>query len=653
MTDVLNVADLDPAIRPQDDLYRHVNGSWLRHATIDADKHSAGAFTSLRDESEEAVRDIITGLDEDDLVEGSEAWKIATLHATFMDEGTIEQLGAAPLTPVLARIDAIADVDDLVRHWGWSLRHGISGAIGFGVESDPGDPNRPVVFCWQGGLGLPDEEYYRADEHAGTREQYRAYVVRSFELAGVDDPEGQAALVVDLETRIAALHWDKVRTRDLKQAYNLQTWADFTAGSALPWDSWLDAAGIAAETVAEVVNEQPSFFADLPSLVTEDDLPAWRAWARRKAISSLSPYLSQAFVASHFDFYSTSLMGIPEQRPRWKRSVGLIEGVMGEAVGKLYVDKHFPPAAKERMDDLVANLLAAYRESITSLDWMGEDTRQEALSKLSKFTPKIGYPSKWRDYSALTVTAGDLVANIAAAASFELDHELAKIGRPVDREEWLMTPQTVNAYYHPLRNEIVFPAAILQPPFFNVDADDAVNYGGIGAVIGHEIGHGFDDQGSTCDGDGRLRDWWTDDDRAAFEQRTGSLKAQFDALVCEQLAADENPPHVNGSLTIGENIGDLGGVSIALKAWRLAHPEGVDEIDGLTGEQRFFLSYSAIWQQKIRDEALRQRLATDPHSPAEFRCNQIVRNVDEFYAAFDVTDSDDLWLAPEERVTIW
>ncbi|MGJ6980081.1 M13 family metallopeptidase [Aestuariimicrobium soli] len=653
MTAALNVADFDPTIRPQDDLYRHVNGRWLAAATIDADKHSAGAFTSLRDESEEAVRDIVTGLDEDDLVEGSEAWKIATLHATFMDEVAIEQLGTAPLAPVLARVDAIASVDDLVRHWGWSLRSGISGAIGFGVESDPGNPDRPVVFCWQGGLGLPDEEYYRADEHAGIREQYRAYVVRSFELAGVDDPEGQADLVVDLETRIAKLHWDKVRTRDLKQAYNLQSWDEFTASSALPWQDYLDAAAIDAAAVAEVVNEQPSFFEQLPSLVTEDELPAWRAWARRKAISSLSPYLSSPFVTAHFDFYSTTLLGIPEQRPRWKRSVGLIEGVMGEAVGKLYVERHFPPAAKERMDDLVANLLAAYRESIASLEWMGEQTRAEAQSKLSKFTPKIGYPTKWRDYSALEVTAGDLVANVAAAASFELDHELAKIGKPVDREEWLMTPQTVNAYYHPLRNEIVFPAAILQPPFFNVDADDAVNYGGIGAVIGHEIGHGFDDQGSTCDGDGRLRDWWTDDDRAAFEQRTGSLKAQYDALVCEQLVGQDNPPHVNGSLTIGENIGDLGGVSIALKAWRLAHPDGVDELDGLTGEQRFFLSYSTIWQQKIRDEALKQRLATDPHSPAEFRCNQIVRNVDEFYTAFDVTEADELWLAPEERVTIW
>ncbi|CAI9406080.1 M13 family metallopeptidase [Aestuariimicrobium sp. T2.26MG-19.2B] len=653
MTAALNVAEFDPTIRPQDDLFRHVNGSWLRRATIDADKHSAGAFTSLRDESEEAVRDIVTGLDDGSLVEGSEAWKIATLHATFMDENTIEGIGAAPLTPILARIDAISTADDLLRHWGWSLRTGMSGAVGFGVESDPGNPDRPVVFCWQGGLGLPDEEYYRADEHAGVREQYRAYVLRCFELAGVTDAEAQTDLVVDLETRIAKLHWDKVRTRDLKQAYNLQTWDEFTASSTLPWNSFLDAAAIDAEVVAEVVNEQPSFFAELPALVTEGDLPAWRAWARRKAISSLSPYLSRAFVDSHFDFYSTALMGIPEQRPRWKRSVGLIEGVLGEAIGRIYVERHFPPAAKERMDELVANLLEAYRLSIGTLDWMGEDTRAEALSKLSKFSPKIGYPTKWRDYSALEVTPGDLVANVAAASSFELDHELAKIGKPVDREEWLMTPQTVNAYYHPLRNEIVFPAAILQPPFFNVDADDAVNYGGIGAVIGHEIGHGFDDQGSTCDGDGRLRDWWTDDDRTAFEQLTGSLKAQYDALVCEQLADEENPPHVNGSLTIGENIGDLGGVSIALKAWRLAHPEGVDDIDGLTGEQRFFLSYATIWQQKTRDEALKQRLATDPHSPAEFRCNQIVRNVDAFYEAFGTSEADALWLPEDQRVSIW
>jgi len=402
--------------------------------------------------------------------------------------------------------------------------------------------------------------------------------------------------------------------------------------------------------MAELVVAQPSFFPGVAALLTPERLPTWQAWAKWKLVSSLSPYLSRAFVDERFHFYGTVLFGTPQLKERWKRGVALVEGALGEAVGKVYVERHFSATAKERMDTLVANLIEAYRRSITDLEWMTAETKEQALDKLAKFRPHIGFPTRWRDYTALEVRPDDLLGNVMRASAFEVDRSLAKIGAPIDREEWLMTPQTVNAYYHPLRNEIVFPAAILQPPFFNADADDAVNYGGIGAVIGHEIGHGFDDQGSTCDGDGALRDWWTTKDREAFEARTAALVEQYDALSPE--LADGR--HVNGRLTIGENIGDLGGLTIAYLAHQIAtEGSGAGPLDGYTAEQRLFLSWGAIWQAKARPEAVQPRLATDPHSPNEFRCNQIVRNLDAFHAAFGVTEADGLWLPEDQRVKIW
>ena len=433
--------------------------------------------------------------------------------------------------------------------------------------------------------------------------------------------------------------------------YNLMTLDEFADQSpGLHWRQFLTGADIEETAMSELVAMQPSFFSEVSALLTEDRLPAWRAWARWRLINSWSPYLSSGFVNENFAFYGTVLAGTPELRERWKRGVALVEGSLGEAVGRLYVERHFSPTAKERMDALVANLIEAYRRSIIDLDWMTEETKEQALDKLSKFRPHIGYPTKWRDYGRLEIAADDLIGNVMRVAGFELDRSLSKIGQPIDREEWLMTPQTVNAYYHPLKNEIVFPAAILQPPFFNEHADDAINYGGIGAVIGHEIGHGFDDQGSTCDGDGALRDWWTEKDREAFEQRTSALVDQFDALEPAQ-----TPGHrINGKLTIGENIGDLGGLSIAFKAFRIAQ-DGAEppEVDGYSADQRLFLSWGSVWQTKIRTEMLLQRLATDPHAPAEFRCNQIVRNLPEFYQAFGVTESDALWLDEDQRVKIW
>lgn len=645
----IDFSNFDEGIRIQDDLFRHVNGSWLNKTEIPADKPVTGAFMELRDQAEAAVRDIITTLERGE--PGSDEARIADLYASFMDEEAVEKAGADPILLLLTSIDALESVPDLTRLVGGFARQAVAGLIALQAEPDPGDPNRYVIFVGQGGLGLPDEEYYRLDEYADIRAQYVQHVAASFALAGVEDAAAQAQQVFDLETEIAGTHWDKVKCRDLRLMYNLMTLDEFTATCpGLHWREFLAGGDIAESKMGELVAMQPSFFADVSVLLTEDRLPAWRAWARWKVINSLSPYLSSAFVNENFHFYGTVLSGTPELRERWKRGVALVEGSVGEAVGQIYVDQYFSATAKERMDQLVANLIEAYRRSITDLDWMTEETKESALDKLAKFRSHIGYPTKWRDYSSLTITRDDLIGNVMRVADFEVNRALNKIGEPIDREEWLMTPQTVNAYYHPLKNEIVFPAAILQPPFFNEYADDPVNYGGIGAVIGHEIGHGFDDQGSTCDGDGMLRNWWTDKDREAFEERTKALIDQYNVLELAQA-----PGHrVNGQLTIGENIGDLGGLSIAYKAYQIAQDgKSEPELDGYTPEQRLFLSWAAVWQAKVRTEMLLQRLATDPHSPAEFRCNQIVRNLPEFYAAFDVRDSDALWLDENQRVRIW
>jgi len=648
----LDYSRFDMDVSPADDLFRHVNGGWLATETIPDDKPSIGAFEELRDESEKAIRAICEELaGRSDLDPHCEEGKIAGLYRSFMDEEGIEARGAAPLSPLLERVDAIATVEDLRDWFGWCLRHGFTTVADFDVDSDPGDPTRYLLFVGQDGLGLPDESYYHEPQHEEVRAQYREYLARSLALAsGRAEPDeedrAQAEEVFGLETAIAAAHWDIVRVRDMVAMYNLRTLEQLNDEAPdFGWDSILGAGEI---SVGEVVDCQPSFFTDVSALLVPDRLDAWKAWARFHVVSDLSPYLSDAFVQTRFDFYGRVLTGQKTIRPRWKRAVSFTEDAVGEALGKIYVRDHYPAEAARRMTELVDNLLAAYRESISNLTWMGPETKTEALVKLDHFRTKIGCPTKWRDYSALHV-GDDLVENVLAEGEFSTQYELSKLGGPINPDEWLMYPQTVNAYYHPLRNEIVFPAAILQPPFFNVDADDAVNYGGIGAVIGHEIGHGFDDQGSTCDGDGRLRDWWTDQDREAFEAATTALIEQYDALVPAQTPG----LHVNGALTIGENIGDLGGLNIAIKAWRIATGGEVEPIDGYSGLQRLFFSWAASWSYHSRDELVAQRLATDPHSPPEFRCNQIVRNIDEFYEAFDVVPGDGEWMDPSERVTIW
>lgn len=631
----------DLSVRPQDDLYRHVNGHWLAKTEIPADKPLTGAFVRLRDEAEQAVRDIITG---GDAPAGSQ---IGDLYASFMDEERIAALGQAPLQHELRRASRIADASGLTAWLGRAQRLGFGGPIELWVEADPGEPTRTVLFLTQGGLGLPDEAYYREATHSQIRERYRAHLERMLTLAEIPDPAAAATAVYDLEVRLASHHWDIVRTRDRKAAYNPMSRAE--AEHLVPELDWPVFWGAAGVSVGEVVVEQPSFCSGLSEEISATPLATWRLWAAWRVLQALAPYLAPPIEQENFDFRGRALQGLQEQRARWKRGVSLVEGALGEQVGQLYVERHFSPVAKKRMDELVANLVEAYRRSITALDWMTDETRAAALEKLARFDSQIGYPKKWRDYSSLVIRPDDLIGNVLRSHEFDFAYMTGKLGKPVDRDEWLMAPQTVNAYYHPLRNQIVFPAAILQPPFFAADADDALNYGGIGAVIGHEIGHGFDDQGSRFDGHGRLRDWWTHADREAFERRTGSLVAQYSALEPRETPGTR----VNGGLTLGENIGDLGGVMIAYLAWQLSGGESAAPLDGYAGARRFFLSYARIWQAKIRPEALRHRIATDPHSPSEFRCNQIVKNVPAFADAFGLAPGDALWLDPADRVQIW
>lgn len=649
LTSGIAVDELDEAVRPQDDLFRHVNGRWIARTEIPSDKARYGSFYVLAEEAEKAVREIIMEAQSAD--PGTEARKVGDLYASFMDEGRVNALGAEPLRDALADVSRIDSIDSLLATLGRLERGGSSGFVQLFVDNDPGQPERYLVFVEQGGLGLPDESYYREEKFADIRAKYPVFLERMLTLAGLDDAATRAARIVALETEIASHHWDNVATRDSEKTYNPMAWsATNDLVGAVDLDIWLNAIGVPEHSFDEVVVRQPSFLSGLESVLRADNLEAWRDWLAWQVIRSNAAYLSQEFVDANFDFYGRTLTGTPELRARWKRGVSLVEGALGEAVGRIYVERHFPDAAKQSMDVLVEHLVEAYRQSIEKLDWMGPETRARALDKLDKFTPKIGYPVKWRDYSSLEISVDDLIGNVRATNEFEFQRELGKIGKPLDRDEWFMTPQTINAYYNPGFNEIVFPAAILQYPFFDETRDAAANYGAIGAVIGHEIGHGFDDQGSKFDGDGMLTDWWTPEDRAAFEQRTASLIEQYNAL-----APRQTPDHpVNGALTIGENIGDLGGLSIAWKAYLLSlNGQQPPVIDGLTGAERFFLSWAQAWQLTARDEEVIRLLSIDPHSPNEFRCNQIVRNIDEFYETFGVTETDALWLDPKDRVTIW
>jgi len=647
----LDIENFDPNTRPQDDLFRYTNGHWLDKFEIPADQAVHGSFYLLRDASEDAVKAILEDAQANPKPGVSQ--QIGDMYASFLNEAHANELGAAPIAADLERIRE-ADLHGITHLLGKFSREGISGLFGMYVNNDPGNPERYLVNMFQGGIGLPDESYYKDEKYADFRDAYTPYIAQMLQHAGwsAEQADKDAAAIMRFESKLAEHHWDVVQTRDAEKTYNLFSFAELTKLThTFDWAAWMKGSEISADTLFESVVMMPSFFEELHKVYNEDNLEEIRLWAQWQVINSMAPYLSSDFVNTRFAFYGTKLTGQPEMRARWKRGVQLVEGSLGEAVGKIYVEKHFPPAAKTRMDELVKWLIEAYRVSILDLDWMTEETKKKALVKLEKFNPKIGYPNKWKDYSALTIDADDLVGNVRRSNAWGTDKEAAKIGGPLDREEWFMTPQTVNAYYNPGFNEIVFPASILQPPFFSLEADDAINFGGIGGVIGHEIGHGFDDQGSKYDGDGALISWWTDEDREAFEKLTKSLIAQYDALTPAGLS-DEY--HVNGALTIGENIGDLGGIMIAWKAYILSL-EGKEPpvIDGRSGAERFLLSWGQIWRGKSREAIAIQRLATDPHSPSEFRCNQIAKNFDVFHDTFGTKEGDEMWLDPAERVSIW
>lgn len=645
----IDFESLDSAVRPQDDLFRHVNGKWRAETEIPADKASFGSFHILHDESEVAVREILEN--SKDAQPGSGLRKAADAYEAFMNEELLARLGADPIAQDIMQALVVSSIDEFLWLLGRNEHKGVGGFFGQYVIGDLGDPTTNALYFSQSGLGLPDESYYREEQYAPIREAYLAHIERMFVLTDVPRPGERAQHVFELETALASHHWDVVKAREADLTYNPTTLDEFLARfGARDLRGWMQEFQAPEGTFERFVLSEPSFADGLATLLTEERLDQWRDWLVWRIVLAHAAVLSPEISAANFEFFGTTLQGVPEQRDRWKRGVGHAESLLGEAIGEEYVARHFKPSAKAKMDELVADLLEAYRESISELDWMSPATRERALEKLAKFTPKIGYPSKWRDYSDLHISPNDLVGNVRRAAVFESNWEYSKVGQPVDRELWLMTPQTVNAYYLPPQNEIVFPAAILQFPFFDEERDAAANYGAIGAVIGHEIGHGFDDQGSKYDGDGKLENWWTDADREAFEKHTASLIEQYAALSPEGLDGET----VNGELTIGENIGDLGGLGIAWKAYQ-RHLDGKEApvIDGLSGAERFFLSWAQAWREKRRPEYMKMLLAVDPHSPAEFRCNQIVRNLEPFYETFGLNESDALWLEPAKRVAIW
>jgi len=638
-------AGMDPAIRPQDDLFGHINGLWLDTEEIPSDRSSWGPFVTLSDQAEEHVRAIIEDLAASQPDPATENGKIAALYASFMDEAAVDALGIAPVKPLLDAVASVRDVRDIAALLGELERVGGAGLFGSYVDTDSRDSDRYLFHITQGGLGLPDESYYRDEKFAEIREKYVGYLTTMLNLAEQPDAVGAAGRIMAIDTAIAKGHWERAETRDVQKTYNLLTSGGLQElAPAFDWAAYVRNLGGSPDAIAEVIVRQPSYLAHLSTVLTETPIEQWREWLTSRVLRSVAPYLPNAFAETNFDFYGRTLSGTPEMRARWKRGVSLVEGALGEAVGKEYVARHFPPVAKQKMDELVANLLRAYRTSIEKLDWMTAETKQKAYEKLDTFRPKIGYPDKFRDYSGLTITADNLIANVQAAAAFESDRQLGKLGGPVDRDEWFMLPQTVNAYYNPGTNEICFPAGILQKPFFSADAEAAENYGGIGSVIGHEIGHGFDDQGAQYDGAGNLNDWWTPADKAAFEVKSKALIAQYDAFSPRNLPGE----HVNGALTVGENIGDLGGLTIGHTAYVISRGGTVDAEESKT----LFSNWAYCWRTKRRIEQERQYLTIDPHSPPEFRAN-IVRNLDEFHDAFGTQPGDGLWLDPAERVRIW
>jgi predicted metalloendopeptidase len=639
----------DRSVRPQDDFFRFVNGTWVRRTEIPADRSSWGSFVELTERSDAALKEIIDEVSRREAPAGGDRQKVRDLYRSFMDTARIESLGIAPLRPELDRIAALRSTAELPALLAHLARLGVGGPFGAFVAQDQKNSSAYIVSVSQAGLGMPDRDYYLRDDPrlAATRAAYQEYVTRILTLGGLPEPAAAAGRIIALERRIAEVHWDRAKNRDRDLTYNKMSVAALGALTpAFDWAGYLEAAGLGA--AGDVVVRQPDYFQALNGILTDTPVSTWREYLAYKLLSEYADALPADFVNARFAFYGKALSGQQEMRPRWKRGIDAAEAGLGEALGRLYVERHFTPDAKARMDALVRNLLAAFHQGIEELEWMSPATRAQAQAKLAKFTVKIGYPDKWRDYSALEIRPGDLVGNAMRIRAFNYDDNAGRLGKPVDRARWGMTPQTVNAYYNSTNNEIVFPAAILQPPFFNVDADDAVNYGGIGAVIGHEISHGFDDQGSKSDGDGNLRNWFTADDLAAFQALTGKLADQYAAY------APLEGMHINGRLTLGENIGDLSGLAVAYRAYRMSlNGQEAPVIAGFTGDQRFFLGWAQVWRTKMRDEAMRQQLLTNPHSPGMYRAFVPLTNIEAFYRAFGVKEGDGMYRAPEQRVKIW
>ncbi|MTE11495.1 M13 family metallopeptidase [Nocardia aurantiaca] len=632
----------DPVVRPQDDLYRFVNGKWLRDYQLPPDKVSFGTFDEVKERVQQQLREIIEGIH--DPQAGSNEQKIRDLYDGRMDQDAIEKLGMTPLQDLFDQIDKAGAKPDLAHVMGGLPRVGL---IGIDVGPDPKDSNAYLPSISQAGLGL-SEQYYRKPEYADKLAAYRTCMRRIAAGAGFPDPAAMADRVVDLETRIAGFHWDNVTLRDTEATYNLKTWAELVAlGPRFDWDPWLSGTTDRPKNLFDKIDvSEPSFVTGAAQLWAEVDIAAWREYLKLSLVRAFATYLPKAIADPSFDFFSTEMQGLKRRPDLWKSAVSTVNSTVGEALGKLYVNKHFPPEAKKRALEMVGDLRAAYKDNFTNSSWMSPPTRIAAVAKLEKINAKIGYPDKWEDYAKLTVTRGKLVESLRACDAFDAKRMFDRLGTPVDKSEWSMPPQTVNAYYNPSGNEIVFPAAFLQPPFFDPDAEPAVNYGAGGAVIGHEIGHGFDDQGSKYDGDGNLKDWWTPEDKAAFQAKTEQLIAQYNALVPEGLPPDR---HVNGELTVGENLADLRGLEISLAAYRM-----MEQRNGTATPdyQPMFESWGRTWRTKMTDAALENQLADDPHSPAEFRCNQVVRNLAEFYSAYDVKEGDKQFLPPDQRVTL-
>ncbi len=646
----IDLAGMDTSVRPGDDFFRYVNGKWADSTTIPADRTTYGVSAQLRDLSERQVRAIIDDWAAGRGVKpGSDEARAASLYQSFMDEATVERLGATPLRPHLDRIKAATTREDIARQMGLTM--GLAGGSFFGaaVFDDLREPERYALYLFQSGLGLPDREFYLRDNFAPQKEAYQAYVTRMLGLIGWDAPERHAAEVVALETQLAEAHWTRAESRDRDKTYNPSTFEALEREApGFPWRAWAEAAQVAGADKAVVT--QNTAFPKLAAAFAQASVETLQAWQAFHTADQAAPYLSSDFVTAHWEFRSKTLQGAQEQRERWKRGVAFVEQSMGETIGRTYVARHFPPTSKAKMEALVADLRTAMRGRIEKLDWMAPETKAAALDKLSKFTVRIGYPDTWRDYSGLEAVAGDLFGNRERAGQFEWARDVSRIGQPVDEGEWGMTPQTVNAYYSPAKNEIVFPAAILQPPYFDPEADPAVNYGAIGGVIGHEITHGFDDQGRKSDGDGVLRDWWTEEDAKKFEAQAARLGAQYEAIEFPQLPGLS----LTGRLGMGENIADLGGVLLGLDAYRVSL-KGAEApvLDGYTGTQRVLMGWAQAWRILYRDEALRQQIVNGPHSPGFVRAYAPLRNVDAWYDAFDVKAADALYIAPADRVRIW